>query len=134
MSTLKIIMTGRAPVEIDEDRWPLIAGESDYCHDGQVRSQATRESQWAVGVRRHADGRVLVFATYEHDTQYRGERRFSAARGNLLTPQPGADIDLARAIQSICMDISSAEHKDDDANRWPTLANDCIANLPAEKI
>lgn len=130
MSKRTITLTNRAPVTIEEAAWPVIAQASDDWHDGQVECQANRRIKWAVRVRQHADGRAIVYATYSYDSSWQGARSYSAKRGVLLP----AGADIVAAIREVCDDIAQAESNDDDAQRWPTLAADCIADLPAETL
>lgn len=133
MSQRTITLTGRPPVRIDEDAWPVLASASDSEHDGEVECQANRKSSWWVKVRQHEDGRAIVYAGYGYDTHWRGERGHSAKRGVLL-PADTTHGAICEAIRAVCEDIAQAECAEGDASRWPTLANDCIADMPAESI
>lgn len=109
--TLTITLTGRAPVRIRRADWPVIA--SAAYHDGADDSEANR--RWRLTVRQHADGRVVVYGVYA--SSWQGERD---CRGGELVA-PGEDI--AEAIYRV------ADHL---GFRW--LADDAIADLPAEEI
>ena len=130
MSTRTITLTGRAPVQIQEEDWPEVAFARNDEHDGEVECQSNCRSKWAVRVRQHKDGRAIVYATYSYDTNWADSGNYAARRGVLL--DPGEDI--CRAIEAVCADIASAECCEGDAARWPTLAHECIADLPAEQI
>jgi hypothetical protein len=133
MSIRVITLTGRPSVKIDEDKWPLIASANDAQHDGKMECQANRNSAWFIGVRRHADGRAIVYAIYHYDSAYQNERDLRIRRGALL----GADStmkDVCCAISEVSADIATAEHAGDDANRWQTLRHECVADLPAEQL
>jgi hypothetical protein len=132
MATQKITLTGRPPVTIDEDKWPMIASACDDEYDGQYRFQANCVSEWFVGVRQHEDGRALVYATYSYTTNLRRNRDYAIKRGVLLAAADMAAI--CDAIGTVCRDIADAKHDGDDAGRWPTLADECIADLPAEEL
>jgi len=125
-----ITLTDRPPVKIDDDTWPLLAAVEDLEHDSQVEYQASVKSRWFAGVRQHYDGRSIVYAVYRYETLHQGARGYSAKRGVLLPS--GADI--CAAVNDVCRDIAAAEHHADDADRWPTLAAECIADLPAEEL
>lgn len=56
-----IPLTGRAPVKIDDSLWPIIAKASTF--SGEHECQANTIA-W-IRVRRHADGRVLVYGCRE---------------------------------------------------------------------
>ena len=130
MSKRTITLTDRAPVTITEESWPVIARATDSQHDGEYDFQANCSSRWIVRVRQHEDGRAIVYATYEYSTRYRGERGFIARRGELLDPGD----DIISAIRRVCDDIAQAECSGDDSARWPTLAAECIADLPAVQL
>jgi len=130
MSKRTITLTNRQPVTIDDDAWPLVASASDKTYEGQVECQSFRTSKWFVGVRQHEEGRAIVYATYSYSTAWPKERAYSAKRGVLLSVSG----DTVEAIHEVCSDIAGAEASGDDAARWPTLANDCIADLPAEEL
>lgn len=138
MSNRTITLTNRPPVTINEDAWPVIAKATDKEHDGQVECQANRTSEWSVRVRQHDDGRTIVYATYSYDTNWQGRRSYSAKRGVLLPAGASAaesnDDIICRTIREVCADIAQAECDGDDAQRWDTLANECIADLPAEVL
>lgn len=77
-------LTGRPPVRINETAWPIVAsGEANNSRNG-IDRDATRSAELIV--RRHADGRALVYGSY--DTRWQGEHGSHA--GELL--EPGADI------------------------------------------
>lgn len=133
MSKRTITLTDRPPVTIDDDVWGLIASASDKEYDGQVECQANRTSKWFVGLRQHDDGRTLVYATYSYSSNWQGARNYSAKRGVLLPGTPDSAA-LVNAIRDVCDDIARAECDGNDADRWPTLAAGCIADLPAEEL
>ena len=133
MSKRTITLTGRPPVSIDEDAWPVIAKSTDNDFDGQYDFQANRTSDWNCRVRRHEDGRAIVYATYSFDCRFQGERNLEAKRGELL-PAGTSDDDICAAIARVCADIADAEHHGEDASRWPTLAADCVADMPSHEL
>jgi hypothetical protein len=106
---LTVTLTGRAPVTIIKDDWPIIASAKDW--DNQHECQANRT--WRLTVRQHEDGRSLIYGVYE--TQWQNE---SGRRGGELL-DVGADIPAA--IYRV------AEYLGFDRN----LADQCIADLPA---
>lgn len=133
MTTRTITLTDRRPVRIDEDEWPVIASASDSDHDNQYEFQANRKSKWGVTVRRHEDGRVIVYATYSHYSAYQGEGGHGNKRGELLAASC-TDQDVIDAINRVCEDVAAAPHHEDDAGRWAGLADECIADLDPEEI
>lgn len=128
-----ITLTNMPPVSINEESWPLIASASGHDYDGQYNYQSNRDSKWFVGVRQHADGRAIVSATYRFDSKFASERDLAVKRGILLPAATGFD-EIVEAIREVAGDIASAEHNSDDARRWETLADDCIADLPAVEL
>lgn len=133
MSTRTITITGRPPVRIAEVNWPLIASASDRDFDSQYEPQANQISKWFVGVRQHADGRAVVYATYSYDSNWQGARDHQARHGVLL-PAGSDAAAICRAIRDVAEDMAAAEHDGEDAARWPTLAAECIADMPAETL
>ena len=132
MSTRTITLTGRPPVRIQEDAWPLIASASEKEFEGEFDWQSFRTTKWFLGVRTafsHEDARAVVYARYTHDTQWRSERSYSAARGVLIDSADPPRI--CEAVNEVAADIATAEHCSDHAERWRGLAHDCIADLPA---
>jgi hypothetical protein len=126
VSSLTITLTGRAPIKIDTDEWPILA--SAKWHDGQVECQANRTRKLIV--REHQDGRVVVYGIY--DTQWQsesGRRRgeyLADCRDDLNSPIVNGD----RAQK-----IVDAIHKvSEDLDFNIDLAEECIADLPAEDI
>lgn len=139
MSQRTITLTGRPPVKINEDNWPVLASASDSEHDGQVECQANRKSSWWIKVRQHEDGRAIVYAGYSYTANWQNARDYAAKRGVMLEIGEGdgarpTDEQICRAIREVCEDIAGAECDGDDAARWPTLAAECIADMPAEEL
>lgn len=125
MSKRVITLTGRQPVSIDEELWPVVAMASDSDHDNQYECQANRKWSWAIRVRRHANGRAIVYATYQYSTQYQGERDEIAKHGDYLDANCTMD-DICRAIENVASRMPG--------ERWDELAAECIADLPAEAL
>jgi hypothetical protein len=112
---LTITLTDAPPVRLDKAAWPLIA-QSIY-HDGQIEAQANRH--YRLRVRRHADGRAVVYAIYTTAFSHEADKR-----AGIVVPANG---DIAAAIRRV------AESMD-----WETgpgsLCASCIADLPAADI
>jgi hypothetical protein len=126
-----ITLTGRPPVRITDDNWPMLASASDKIWDGQFESQANRTSKWFIGVRQHADGRAIVYATYNYSTCWQGERDCEKKCGKLLGE--GSSIDaIIKAIGEVISDIAGGYDEYDDT--WSRLKAECIADLPAEEL
>lgn len=134
MSTTRTItLTGRPPVKINEDAWPLIASATAKDWDNQYEFQANVISKWGVYVRQHEDGRTIVYATYSYTSNYQNARCYAAKRGVML-PAGSDDAAICEAITEVCDDIARAEHEGEGADRWQTLAAECIADMPAVEL
>lgn len=134
MSTKRTItLTDRPPVTISEEHWPLIARGSDSEHDGQVECQANTESKWFIGVRQHADGRAIVYSTYWYSSNWQGARCYNPKHGVML-PAGSTPEAICAAINDVAQGMAGCECYGNDAERWPTLADECIADMPAEDL
>lgn len=112
---ITITMSETAPVSVDPEQWPVIASASD--HDGKVECQANTE--WAIKVREHDDGRRLV---YGYARAGRGGKPIGwrpSSAGYLVV----AGDDLVRAIRRVAGVIGRED-----------LAAECIGDLPAQEI
>ncbi len=56
---IEVKLSGRAPVRIDPDAWPVIAGAFTIVNEGRERTANVR---YSITVRRHGDGRTIVTA------------------------------------------------------------------------
>lgn len=124
--TITITLTDRRPVRIAEESWPVLAKASDSGHDNKYECQANRTWKWFLCVRQHADGRAIVYATYSYSTAWQNESDQSAKHGELLLAGCTTD-DIVAAIHRV------ADRMPGD-DRWSRLADDCIADLPAEEL
>lgn len=107
-----ITLTGRAPVAIDEAIWPVIArGEKDYDHNNQELDRS-----YYLTVRRHADGRALIYGHYS--TSWQGEKDI---RGGYVIAK---EADIAATIAKVGELIRSPQH----------VIDECVANLPVETL
>jgi hypothetical protein len=97
---------------VDEDRWPVIARAESF--EGEYAHQSNRT--YALTVRKHPDGRMIVHGSYV--TRWQGERDRYA--GVLVT----AEGDVVAAIHQVAEDIGAPEH----------LSSDCVASLPSEEL
>lgn len=131
MTTRTITMTGRPPVKIREDDWPVIAVASYHDHDGEVDYQANRQWKGFVRVRQNGDGRAIVYAKCWHETAVPGERSYEQRAGELL-PADASSQAIVEAIKRVhaSIDVVDGAHRDD----WRLLAGECVADLPAEEL
>lgn len=128
--TRTITLTGRPPVRIREDAWPVLASASYHDYDGQYDFQAAEHYRGRLTVRQHADGRAVVYAVCTYDTAWVERRGYEQRAGDLL-PAGSLD-DIIEAIRRVhaSIDIVDEDHMD----MWRLLADECIADLPAEEI
>ena len=122
--TRTITLTGRRPVTINEDDWPVIAkaeGDdyqgNDYARHNQASTQGELD-EYSLRVRQHADGRAIVYGTYTEGWHSSHEGLTHA--GLLLTP----DETIEYAIESVGVTLNVPKQ----------LVADCIADLPAESL
>lgn len=106
----RISMTGAAPVQIADAQWPIYAQSS--WHGGLPPGTADR-SCW-LKVRRHADGRSIVYGGF--DTKIEGEREL---RGGELVPVGG---DLVAAIKRVSATCNAQECLDRCLSALPPVA------------
>ena len=112
--TLTVTMTGRPPVRVVKEDWPVIASARDW--SGGHEFQAV--DQWRITVRQHADGRTLLYGV--HTSAYANVP--TIRRGELLDP------DQRENIPSVIAQVAEA------IGAPETLADECIADLPAEDL
>lgn len=108
-----ITLTGRAPIVIQQADWPEIAKAS--AHDAR-EFECDANRRWAIRVRRHQDGRAIVYGTYT--TRFQGEHDLRA--GAFLA----AGDDVAEAIQTVADHLHAPDR----------LAQECIEELPAVEV
>ncbi len=107
-----ITLTDQPPVRIRDEDWPEIARAELAPSSSGWEKDATRRGH--LRVRRHADGRTLVYGW--HVTRWQGERDASAGV-YLAAGATGAD--LITAIHTVAAGIG-----------WPRLAQLAIEDLP----
>jgi hypothetical protein len=136
MREIKIRMTGRAPVLIDENDWPVVARASVLDHDGETRSQANRERETRMYVRKHGDGRVLVHGKFACDSTIVHE-----ADGEVYAGEIVLDGRVSESIRRVASCLKSfAERRrffvdpKDLAADILEVEQECLADLAPEKI
>lgn len=139
---LTITLTGRPPVKIKKDDWPVIASAKHKDYDNQYEFQANRKADWKLTVRQHADGRTVVYGVWTYDTNWQNEDCGDVRGGELITVTGGADTErvgdtepIVAAIQRVGEDLESRMPE----GRWssgvfPKLIHECIADLPAVEL
>lgn len=105
---LTITLTSRRPVSITKAEWPIIAKAED---SEQIAFGAT----WKLFVRRHEDGRAIVYGFWKGGLQQRG--------GELLEKVSDLDV-IEAAIKRVSKSLGFND----------ALANRCIAGLPAQEL
>jgi len=126
-----ITLTGRRPVRINEHEWPVLAAASYHDYEGQYDFQSFRHWRGFVRVRQHEDERAIVYARCWYDTVYRGESGYDQHAGELL-PAGTTPEQIISAIRRVhgTLDVVDDSH----VQMWRLLADECIADLPAEEI
>ena len=111
-----ITLTDRPPVKVSEATWPIIARARR--HDGAVECQANHE--WHLTVRRHEDGRCIVYGSEVagNGGVYRG---YEEARAGEIVESGG---NVATAVRRV----------GERARCNEGMITECIAELPAEEL
>lgn len=133
--TRTITLTGRAPVRINEAEWPEIASGRWKDHDNQYECQANRTWDLTIRVRQHADGRAIVYATYDYDTQFQNEAGFAVRVGGLVA----ASGDLVAEINNVAAFLRNRlDDAEDNAaeglRHIAAVKSECIGELSAEVL
>jgi hypothetical protein len=130
-SSLTITLTGKPPVKIQKDQWPVLAAADEHEHDGQVEPQANRTATWKLLVRQHEDGRAIVYGIHSFDSHWQNERGRDV-RGGELVP---AGADLPAAIHRVAAELEARLLESVwSTGVFPRLAHECTANLPAVEL
>ena len=112
-----ITLTDRAPVRIVEDEWPQIA-IGDYrpgaVHNGTPVPDYETD-RYTIRVRRHADGRAIVYGVVDAATAWTHTADWSG--GEVVD----ADADIAAAVRRVGRDGEMPDR----------VVRECIADLPA---
>ena len=122
--TRTITLTGRRPVTINEDEWPVIAKASGDNYQGLDPARHVQAStqgeldEYSLRVRQHADGRAIVYGTYT-------EGWHSSHDG--LT-RAGELVDAGGSIEYVIMSVGETLRVSKQ------LVADCIADLPADPL
>lgn len=123
-----ITLTGRRPVTITEEEWPIIAeatGDSyrgsDYARHHQS-SVCGEVDDYSLRVRQHADGRTIVYGVLDAaEAAWHAPAAGESYRGGVMLT---AGADIAAAIRRV-----------GESCRLPAaVIRECIADLPAEEI
>ncbi len=107
-----ITLSDRAPVRIHEHEWPIIASSRD------MEVEGGETSRWWLTVRRHEDGRTIVYARLETQNEEGPLEKLTG--GQLL--EKGANV--AGAIRAVGAECHCSA----------AMIGRCIAGLPAEDL
>jgi hypothetical protein len=118
-----ITLSDAAPVKIDDSKWPIIAEGRDY--PGEHFFQAF-DLVW-IKVRRHADGRTLVYGG-AGDASHGGRPEREDRRAGYLLPDP---TETVATIRVVAVELSETDHC---AELAATAGRRCIADMPADTI
>ena len=125
-ATRTITLTDRQPVTISDADWPSIASAAHDWHEGEFKHQANRHRSGWLRVRLHADGRAIVYGRDTYSTVWQGEDDHDLRAGVLLAAGADLPAEIRRVAESLI-----------ERGGWDGLheiAQDCIADLPAERI
>jgi hypothetical protein len=138
--TRTITLTGRPPVRIVEDDWPVVAQATGKAYEGEFEFQSNRTTRMAIRVRQHADGRTIVYATYDYDTRWQHERCRQYKAGEMF-PVNGADAGrigdtepIIAAINRVASEMAGLVGDGPGGLSFRDLARECIADLPAVEL
>ncbi|PWT73951.1 MAG: hypothetical protein C5B60_07515 [Chloroflexi bacterium] len=139
-TTKTFLMTDRPPVSIREDQWPVVVeGEEDWYNSLRNGGHdATREVHVHIGLRKHEDGRVLAYGSYQYITLWQDERNFRHRVGRLFgdanAPIANAgNIDPTEIIKQIGRDLIERV-QEDGMEHVSNAVRDAIDHLPPEEI
>ena len=143
---LTIRLTGRPPVTIEMEAWPIIAlataarGPAStlialaiHRSDGQIALRSFCRTRASIHVRQHQDGRAIVYGSYTYESFWKGESSFSAHHGQMVPP----NWDLIPAIEAVAQQLEDARQAngaadhfmgDDNDGLFPSLAAQCITD------
>jgi hypothetical protein len=121
-----VTLTAGPPVKITEADWPVIAIGSRVDWDGEHQFQSFREWIDAICVRRHADGRAIVYGMSHHSTVWDDDVYLLKAGRRV-----NAGENIVAAIYTVVRDLVELGAPDEALRR---VAAECIANLPVEEL
>ena len=120
---LTITLTGRNPVKITKDEWPIIASATESPGsfvNGTPRPDYEVDTHKII-VRQHADGRCVVYAILDASTAWTGTE---GRREGELLPSYANPLTIANAIRSV----------GEGCGILDSVIRACVADLPAEEL
>jgi hypothetical protein len=122
---IKITMSERRPMSVSKAEWPSIAYGEDFA--GQYDFQSFDGAR--IRVRRHADGRAIVYG-YAGDWDGGGRQSRENRKAGFLVQASEPGEALVRAIRRVAGILSETECVGEMAH---AAARRCIADLPEEE-
>lgn len=105
-------------MRIKKECWPRIA--TAFIHDGDQGLACRANRRWRISVRQHADGRCIVYGSYNSSWQHEAD----LDAGYLLDASEATNEGLVRAIRRVGGVIECSD----------VLVQQAIAALPAEDV
>lgn len=151
-----VTLTSQRPVQIADDEWGEIARSEfegpygEQPNPGEMSKPSTYSADAKLIVRRHADGRFLVYGTYSvHCVTTRVPGVFVARHGEIVPdpetvqrslphcPADGGWTSVVAAIKRACCDLAAAvpaSRIGPDMAGVQGLSLKCISNLPCQDL
>lgn len=95
---MKIVLSHRAPVIVNDAEWPIIASSGQ----GGATCQ---DKHWSLTVRQHADGRAIVYGKMTGPSSYNSADIYA---GRYMDNQPTQD-EIAYELNNIGCDLEAPE-------------------------
>ena len=138
---LTITLTGRPPVKIKKEDWPIYASADQDWHDGQIEAQANVTMHWAIKVRLHrAQKKAIVYGVFDYSSHWQEEGRPDIRAGHLVEADDVLDL-IPQTIEQLAREMEERVSATDDIGHgrpssgvFPQLAHECIADIPAVEI
>lgn len=129
---LIITLTGRVPVKITKDEWPVLASATEVDdHGTEIGNPPNREDGWRLMVRQHADGRAIVYGIYWFKSLFRKERDVEVRGGEILDFGADTPAAITRVAAQMSERVNATGRPGD---RFLEMGERCIAGLPAETV
>jgi hypothetical protein len=136
---LTITLTGRPPVKIKKEDWPIVASAGEEWHDGQVEAQANTRQSWTLKVRLNKN-RAIVYGVYSYQSQWQQDSSLRDVRGGELIEEGDATVGMipaaiARVGAALAARLDEPSHGCiDTRDVFTQLVHECTADLPAVEM
>jgi len=98
--TMRIHLTDRPPIEINQGAWPIIAQAYDSFYDPSFFKFDTM-ADWFVAVRRHSNGQALIYGWHQYIPRRKEPYpNITIAAGTLLEGRPSV-IEIVAEILNV---------------------------------